>query len=57
MPGQQIGAHKMPEMTWRSFMIANVISGILWAPIYLLPGMAFGASLEIAARVAAGWRR
>ena len=42
----------MMDMTWRSFMIANVISGILWAPIYLLPGMAFGASLEIAARVA-----
>ena len=39
-------------MTWRDFTIANVISGILWAPVYLLPGMAFGASLEIASRVA-----
>jgi membrane protein DedA with SNARE-associated domain/membrane-associated phospholipid phosphatase len=42
----------MMDMTWRHFMIANVISGILWAPVYLLPGMAFGASLEIASRVA-----
>ncbi|MDG4559161.1 MAG: VTT domain-containing protein [Candidatus Contendobacter sp.] len=42
----------MMDMTWRNFMIANVISGILWAPVYLLPGMAFGASLDIASRVA-----
>ena len=42
----------MMDMTWRNFMVANVISGVLWAPIYLLPGMAFGASLEIASRVA-----
>ncbi|MCK7577842.1 MAG: hypothetical protein MZV65_20050 [Chromatiales bacterium] len=33
-------------------MIANVISAILWSPAYLMPGMAFGASLEIASRVA-----
>ena len=42
----------MMDMAWRNFMIANVVSGILWAPVYLLPGMAFGASLEIASRVA-----
>lgn len=42
----------MMDMRWRDFMIANVISGILWAPVYLLPGMAFGASLDIASRVA-----
>jgi len=42
----------MMDMTWRDFMVANVISGILWAPVYLLPGMAFGASLDIASRVA-----
>lgn len=42
----------MMDMTWRHFMIANVVSGILWAPAYLLPGMAFGASLDIASRVA-----
>lgn len=42
----------MMDMHWRAFMVANVVSGILWAPIYLLPGMAFGASLDIASRVA-----
>jgi undecaprenyl-diphosphatase len=42
----------MMDMTWRNFMIANVISAILWSPAYLIPGMAFGASLEIASRVA-----
>ena len=42
----------MMDMTWRNFMIANVVSAILWAPAYLIPGMAFGASLEIASRVA-----
>ena len=42
----------MMDMTWRNFMVANVISAILWAPAYLIPGMAFGASLEIASRVA-----
>jgi len=42
----------MMDMHWRAFMVANVISGILWAPVYLLPGMAFGASLDIASRVA-----
>lgn len=42
----------MMGMHWRDFTIANVVSGILWAPVYLLPGMVFGASLDIAARVA-----
>ncbi|MFO1370970.1 MAG: VTT domain-containing protein [Candidatus Competibacteraceae bacterium] len=42
----------MMDMTWRNFMIANVVSAILWSPAYLIPGMAFGASLEIASRVA-----
>ncbi|MDG4597672.1 MAG: VTT domain-containing protein [Candidatus Contendobacter sp.] len=42
----------MMDMSWRNFMIANVVSGVLWAPVYLLPGMAFGASLDIASRVA-----
>ena len=42
----------MMDMTWRNFMIANVASAILWAPAYLVPGMAFGASLDIASRVA-----
>lgn len=42
----------MMGMRWREFMIANVISAILWAPAYLVPGMVFGASLEVASRVA-----
>ncbi|MCP5159679.1 MAG: VTT domain-containing protein [Gammaproteobacteria bacterium] len=42
----------MMDMSWRHFMIANVISAILWAPAYLIPGMFFGASLDIASRVA-----
>ena len=42
----------MMGMSWRSFMTANMVSAILWAPAYLLPGMAFGASLEVASRVA-----
>jgi undecaprenyl-diphosphatase len=42
----------MMNMSWRNFMIANVASAILWAPAYLVPGMAFGASLDIASRVA-----
>lgn len=42
----------MMDMHWRDFTIANVISGVLWAPVYLLPGMVFGASLDIASRVA-----
>ncbi len=42
----------MMDMSWRSFMVANVVSAILWAPAYLIPGMAFGASLEIASWVA-----
>lgn len=42
----------MMDMSWRDFMIANVISAVLWAPAYLVPGMVFGASLDIASRVA-----
>ncbi|NIR60497.1 MAG: phosphatase PAP2 family protein [Gammaproteobacteria bacterium] len=37
---------------WR-FLAVNVISALLWAPAYLLPGMAVGASLALAAEVAA----
>ncbi len=42
----------MMDMSWRDFMVANVVSAILWAPAYLVPGMVFGASLDIASRVA-----
>ncbi|MCB1857551.1 MAG: VTT domain-containing protein [Gammaproteobacteria bacterium] len=36
---------------WR-FVLANVVSALAWAPAYLVPGMVFGASLELAAEVA-----
>ncbi|MES1942748.1 PA-phosphatase-like phosphoesterase [Salinisphaera sp. PC39] len=39
-------------MSWRHFLVADVIAAIGWAPVYILPGAVFGASLEIAARVA-----
>ena len=34
------------------FAVANVLSAVAWAPAYLLPGMLFGASLELASEVA-----
>ncbi|MCU7854834.1 MAG: DedA family protein, partial [Candidatus Thiodiazotropha sp. (ex Lucinoma borealis)] len=34
------------------FLIANVASALVWAPAYLLPGIVFGASLELASEVA-----
>ncbi|EGV51323.1 bifunctional DedA family/phosphatase PAP2 family protein [Candidatus Endoriftia persephone] len=43
------GMLKMPP--WR-FLIANLLSALVWAPAYLLPGIVFGASLELASEVA-----
>ncbi len=34
------------------FLVANILSAIAWAPAYLLPGIVFGASLELAAEAA-----
>ncbi len=34
------------------FFLANLFSAFAWAPAYLLPGMLFGASLELASEVA-----
>jgi len=34
------------------FFLVNVLSALGWAPAYLLPGMAFGASLALASQVA-----
>ncbi len=42
----------MLDMPVRRFAIANVISALFWAPLYLLPGIAFGASLALASEVA-----
>jgi undecaprenyl-diphosphatase len=36
---------------WR-FLFANLSSALVWAPAYLLPGIVFGASLELASEVA-----
>ena len=43
------GMMNMPP--WR-FVTANVASALVWAPAYLLPGIVFGASLELASQVA-----
>ena len=42
----------MMNMPAGRFLVANVLSALAWAPAYLLPGMAFGASMELASEVA-----
>jgi undecaprenyl-diphosphatase len=42
----------MLEMPTRRFLLFNVISGILWAPVYVFPGLIFATSLGLAAEVA-----
>jgi undecaprenyl-diphosphatase len=42
----------MMGMTPGRFLTANVLSALAWAPAYLLPGIVFGASLELAAEAA-----
>ena len=42
----------MMGMPANRFIIANVISALAWAPLYLLPGMVLGASLGLASEVA-----
>lgn len=44
----------MLDMPAGRFLAVNMLSALLWAPAYLLPGMVFAASLELAAQVA--WR-
>ena len=39
----------MMGMPTGRFLAANILSAIVWAPVYLLPGIVFGASLELAA--------
>jgi membrane protein DedA with SNARE-associated domain len=41
----------MLAMPVRQFLLVNLISALLWAPAYLLPGMVFGASVELASQV------
>jgi len=42
----------MMDMPVGRFLVANILSAIAWAPAYLLPGIVFGASLELAAEAA-----
>ncbi len=42
----------MLEMPTRRFLLFNVISGLLWAPVYVFPGMIFATSLGLASEVA-----
>ena len=42
----------MMNMPTGRFVVANILSALAWAPAYLLPGMAFGASMELASEVA-----
>jgi len=41
----------MVSMPVPRFLVANVLSAVLWAPLHLLPGLALGASLSLAAAV------
>ncbi len=41
----------MLEMEPRRFLAFNIVSGILWAPVYVFPGILFAASLGLAAEV------
>jgi undecaprenyl-diphosphatase len=42
----------MMNMTTTRFLLVDSIACLLWAPVYILPGMVFGASLGLAAEVA-----
>lgn len=42
----------MLDMPPRKFFVVNVLSALLWAPAYILPGVVFGASLGLASEVA-----
>ena len=42
----------MLNMPVGRFLVISVFSATIWAPAYLLPGMVFGASLELASRMA-----
>ena len=42
----------MMNMTTPRFLLVDCIACLLWAPVYILPGMVFGASLSLAAEVA-----
>jgi undecaprenyl-diphosphatase len=41
----------MLDMPARRFLAANILSALVWAPAYLVPGAILGASLDLAAEV------
>ncbi len=41
----------MMAMSPLRFTIINILSALAWAPVYILPGVAFGTSLELASDV------
>lgn len=42
----------MAKMPVKTFITSNISSAILWAPLYLLPGILFGLSIEMASEFA-----
>ncbi len=42
----------MMDMNLGRFLLVDIVASVLWAPTFILPGMAFGASLGLAAEVA-----
>lgn len=42
----------MMNMPFTHFTIINIVSALLWAPLYLLPGILIGTSLELASELA-----
>lgn len=42
----------MMHMSKSQFFLYNVLSAIGWAPVYMLPGIVFGASVDLAGEVA-----
>ncbi len=42
----------MMDMPPGRFVLINILSALIWAPLYLLPGLVFGASLELASEIA-----
>ena len=42
----------MLEMPRQRFLLTNIASAIVWAPVYMFPGYLFGLSLEVASEFA-----
>jgi len=41
----------MMGMNGKYFFLVNILSALLWAPLYLAPGILFGASIELASLI------